>query len=199
MAARRIALRLAAFFAAFAAALSLVALFTPAPRPVLRGSCAATLAVVSCPPAAEFVLAENLDADVELVSLDRENARSYARLRLRLVGGSRAPERLWARTYFFDPSDQSGRVRAGDVVELARPFAEGDTAGVTVSAPCSWCKDAPAGNYFARVELHEDCANWERCAAASFPRVPPGPGPLFDIRSAVPVAVHVEGMPPARR
>lgn len=196
MAARRIVLRLAAFFAAFAAALSLVAVFQRTSPRELPGTFPLKN-VVSCPPAAEFVLSENLDADVELISLDRENARSYARLRLRLVGGSAAPERLWVRTYFFNPSDPSGRVRAGDAVELVRPFKEGTSVPVTLSAPCPWCKDAgePAGNYFAHVEISGDCADSEDCAGVSFPHAPLGPGPLFDIRSAVPVAVHVEGMP----
>lgn len=185
MTARPLFVKLAAFFFAFAAAVALVALFTPAPP----------RRVVVLRPRPQFVLAENLESQVELVSLDREAGRSYARLKLRLVGGSLPPERLWMRIYFFNPSDRWRRVWADDAVELVRPFDRGDTAPVTVSAPCTWCEapDVPASGFFARVEVHED-------REALTLRVPPPLGsPFGDIREAVPVAVHADGVPRPRR
>lgn len=181
MTARSVFLKLAAFFFAFAAAVAVVALFRPAPprRPVFTRP---------APP--PFALAEHLETEVELISLDRRGGRSYARLTLRLAGRSLPPERLWVRTYFFNPSGAAGRYWADDAVELVRPFAEGRTATVTVSAPCSWCDDEgmPAGGYFARVQIFDGREETPLPAGAR----------ADDIRTAVPVVVHVDGVPPAR-
>ena len=181
MTARSVFVKLAAFFCAFAAAVAVVALFTPAPTPRRPAAPNAR------PP---FALARDLDSEVALISLDRQGGRSYTRLTLRLLGGSRPPERLWVRTYFFNPSAAPGRYWADDAVELVRPFAEGDTAALTLSAPCSWCDDAgmPGGGYFARVQIFDGRDETPLPMGAE----------AGDIRTAAPVVVHVDGVPPPR-
>lgn len=183
MTARPVFLKLAAFFFAFAAALSVVALFGPAltpRRPVAR------------PATPDFAIADNLDTKVELVSLDRESGRSYTRLRLRLVGRSLRPERLWVRLSFFNPSDPSGRVRGDDAVEVVRPFDGGSPAAFTVTSTCSWCddEDAPASGYFANVEIFEDRGGAKPSHSSS---------QFSDLTTAVPVVVHAERVAPPRR
>lgn len=178
MPARRILLRLAAFFAAFAAAVALVLLLAPAPpRPFRRPP------VISCgfagpPAAAEF------DAEVELVTLDREARRSYTRLRLAPGASTPPPARLYVRTYFFTVEGGTRRVWTQDAVELRDPSAAGRGASFTVAADCDWCADAgaPRGGYFARVQLLRDGAATPLPAGESF----------FDIRTAAPVVVRAE-------
>lgn len=180
---RRVLLRLAAFFAAFAAAVSLVVLLRPAPSP--RYTPAAHVA----PPA--FRLAADLDTRVEMVSLDREKERSYVRLRFSPRAGRRLPDTLRVRTYFFTSAGASRRVWAGDAAEIYNPFAGGEGASVTVAARCGWCadRDAPRDGYFARVQIATDGEESELPAGESF----------FDITTAAPVVVHVERDSSARR
>lgn len=177
MTARPVFVRLAAFFFAFVAAVALAALFKTAPAPrrtPLRHA------------RPEFLLAENLESRVELISLDREAGRSHTRLRLRLVGGSLPPEKLWVRTHFFNPSAPSLRIPAGDPVPLARPFdGGGTTASVVVTSSCTWCDDAdaPEGGYFANVEIYEH----------NYDERPYTLGSQFvDLTTAVPVVVHAD-------
>ena len=183
MTARPVFLRLAAFFVAFAAAVSVVALFRPAH--VRR-------AVTTPLPRPQFVLAETLESKVELISLDREGGRSYTRLKLRLVGGSLAPEKLWVRTHFFNPSAPSLRVPAGDQVAVIRPFDGGGSVNVVVASTCSWCDDAdaPESGYFANVEIYEyDYGERPHVLGSQF----------IDLKTAVPVVVHAERAPSRRR
>jgi hypothetical protein len=182
MTARPVFVKLAAFFFAFAAAVALVAVFTPAPP----------RRVVVPRERPEFVLAENLESKVELISLDREAGRSYTRLRLRLVGGSRAPEKLWVRTHFFNPSAAWLRVPAGDPVAVERPFGGGSPASVIVTAACPWCNDAaaPGDGYFANVEIYEH----------DYQERPHTLGSQFvDLTTAVPVVVHADRASSRRR
>ncbi|MCA1613133.1 MAG: hypothetical protein LC800_03045 [Acidobacteria bacterium] len=179
----RVLLRLAAFFAAFVAAVSLVVLLRPA------SSLRHVLPARAVTPA--FRLAADLDTRVEMVSLDREKERSYVRLRFSPRAGRRLPDTLRVRTYFFTSAGASRRVWAGDAAEVYNPFAGGESASVTVAAGCGWCadKDAPRDGYFARVQILTDREDSELPAGESF----------FDITTAAPVVVHVEKDSSARR
>ncbi|MFL6229083.1 MAG: hypothetical protein ACJ741_09910 [Pyrinomonadaceae bacterium] len=172
---RGITLRVAAFFVTFVTALSLTAFFMIARvrnvRPVLA------------PPARAFSLSRDLDTDVQLVSLDRENRRSYTRLSLWLRF-YRAPERLWVRTYFFTPDDPARRVWSSAPVELRQPFADGSAMTLNVAADCEWCgnANAPRSGFFARVQVSTDSES------SSLPEY----DQFFDIRTAAPVVVQFE-------
>jgi hypothetical protein len=174
MSARRILVRLAAFFAAYAAALSLVLLLKPAPpRPFIAHPS----------PGPAFSVARDLDVEAELISLDRESGRSYTRLRLWHSFGPQPPARLRVRTYFFTAEGPARRVWSSEA-ELRDPFGARPDAAVTVAADCDWCADAdaPRGGYFARVQVSTDSEESELPAGERF----------FDIKTAVPVVVHVE-------
>ena len=179
MRARPVFVKLAAFFFAFAAAVALVGVlrYTRPPRRVL--SCGVA------PPRA-FKLTEDLGVEVGLVVLDRENARSYTRLRLAAYRG-RVPDKLWVRTFFFSPDDRTGRVWGGEAVEIGRPFKEYGSVDLTVAAACAWCDDetAPRGGYFARVQITDGREETPLPLWSQF----------HDIRTAVPVAVHAERPP----
>ena len=176
MSARRILVRLAAFFAAYVAAVSLVLLLKPAPPPRWVG-------FTEPPPARAFSVARDLDVEAELISLDRESGRSYTRLRLWRPFGPQPPARLRVRTYFFTAEGPARRVWSSDA-ELLDPFGARQDASVTVAADCDWCADAdaPRGGYFARVQVSTDAEESELPSGEHF----------FDIRTAVPVVVHVE-------
>lgn len=194
MTARPVFVKLAAFFFAFAAAVALVGAlrYSKPARDVLSCGFAPPRRAVAPRARPEFVLAENLESKVELVSLDREAGRSYARLKLRLVGGSLPPERLWVQTVFFNPSHPSGRVLFDDVVEVARPFDGGSTTSVIVSSACSWCgdRDLPDGGYYANVEIYEH----------GYKERPAPLGAQFvDRTTAVPVVVHADRESSRRR
>ncbi|HLL75976.1 MAG TPA: hypothetical protein VK421_12030 [Pyrinomonadaceae bacterium] len=182
MTARPFFLKLAAFFFAYAAAVALVAVF-----PKLLPDRPERLYA----PPRPFRLSQDLHTEVGLVTLDRESGRSYTRLNLRVGRPSRAPEKLWVRTFFFSPDDPAGRVWGGDAIEIDRPFDEYGGAGVTVAAPCVWCddEDAPRGGYFARVQVSD-----------GYEETPLPYGSRFrDIWTAAPVVVHAERVPPSRR
>lgn len=184
MIARSVLVKLAAFFLAFAAAVALVGVFPRLwpDRPEPRRAPA---------PARPFRLSEDLSFEVGLVTLDRENARSYTRLDLHVVRRLGVPEKLWVRTFFFSPDDPARRVWVGDAIQIDRPFDEQGDASMTVAAPCAWCDDAdaPRGGYFARVQISDDRD-----------RTPLPDGALFhDIRTAAPVVVHAERVPRTRR
>ena len=175
MNARRVLLRLVAFFAAFAAAISLVVLLTPASRRARH---------VPPPAPRAFILTEDLDTDVELVMMDRENKVTHTQIDLRLVSNRFGPEKLWVRTYFFAHGDPLGRVWAGDAVEISEPFAENSRVMFTATARCDWCDDegVPEGGYFARVQISDGTD-----------MTPLARGPQFsDITTAAPVVVHAE-------
>lgn len=177
MTARPVFVKLAAFFVAFAAAVALV----DEMRHIRNRQALDTLyrAAESRP----FKIAEDLGVEVGLVTLDREHARSYTRLRLDAYRG-RVPEKLWVRTYFFAPDDAGGRVWGGDAVEIDRPFDQYGSVNLTVAAPCAWCDDetAPRGGYFARVQISDGREETPLPWGAEF----------RDIRTAVPVVVHAE-------
>jgi hypothetical protein len=182
MTARPVFLKLAAFFFAFGAAVALVAVV----RALLPGPPAPYYAQ----PPRQFKLSEDLDVAVGLVTLDRENARSYTQLNLSTYA-RRAPAKLWVRTFFFSPDDKIGRIWGGDSIEINRPFDENGYASVTVAAPCTWCDDAdvPRGGYFARVQISD------RREETPLPQ-----GARFrDIWTAAPVVVHAERVPRMRR
>ncbi|MDT7604691.1 MAG: hypothetical protein QOF61_2688, partial [Acidobacteriota bacterium] len=126
---------------------------------------------------------QDLDTDVQLVSLDRENRLSYTRLKL-WVRHYPAPERLWVKTYFFTPDDPSRRVWSSAPVELREPFFDGNAATVNVAATCDWCgnTDTPTGGFFARVQVSTDA---EATSLPSYDQ-------FFDITTAAPVVVHFE-------
>lgn len=170
---RKLLPRITALCAAFGAAILLVYLLTPLPRPAARPY-----------TPRPFNLAEDLSADVSLVTLDRESGRIYVRLNLLSYRHPSAPESLWVRTYFFTPENSARRVWASTPVELERPFAAGRGAGVTVAAPCHWCadKDAPLSGYFARVQLYADGGQTPLPSGEEF----------FDITTAAPVVVQFE-------
>jgi hypothetical protein len=175
-------LKLAAFFFAFAAAVSVVA--------VVRALRPARPARYYAPPPRPFKLSEDLDVQVGLVTLDRENARSYTQVSLS-THPARLPARLRVRTFFFSPDDPSRRVWGGDAIEIVRPFDGSASASVTVAAPCSWCADAdaPRGGYFARVQVSDGREETPLPYGAEF----------RDISTAAPVVVHAERVPPGRR
>lgn len=183
MTARPLFVKLAAFFFAFAAAISAVA--------VVRALRPARHYAYAPPPPRPFKLSKDLTFEVGLVTLDREHARSYTRFNMHVVRRAGVPEKLWARTLFFSPDDPSGRVWWGGEVELNRPFDEYGDASMTISAPCGWCDnaDAPRGGYFARVQISDGREQTPLPWGAEF----------RDINTAVPVVVHAERASPARR
>lgn len=135
------------------------------------------------PPRA-FSVIEDMRAEADMVIVDRANKRSYTRVRLLLYGARPAPERLWARTYFFLPGDPARRVWAGQRVEIPLPFAENYDTTVTVPASCDLCddEDAPRGAYFARVRLYADGVETPL----------PDDEQFFDAETAAPVLFNVK-------
>ena len=183
MTARPVFVKLAAFFFAFAVAISVVA--------AVRALLPAPPAPYYAQPPRPFKLSEDLDVTVYLVTVDRESARSYTQLNLSAYA-KRAPGKLWARTFFFSPDDKTGRVWGGDAIEIGRPFDENGYANVTVAAPCSWCDDAeaPRGGYFARVQITDGREETP---------LPPQGAAFRDIDTALPVVVHADRESSRRR
>ena len=175
---QRALLKATVFHITFGLAFFLAYLFTPDPPRITPRKPAAPRV---------FNVVEDMAADVEMVFLDRANARSYMRLRLLLFGGRPKPERLWARTYFFLPGDPARRVWVGEGGEILRPFEKNHDITLNVAAPCGLCDDkgAPGGGYFARVQLYAD--------GVEMPL--PGGEQFFDAATATPVIFNVE---PAR-
>ena len=179
MRARPVFVKLAAFFLTLAAALLLVSEIRH-----VRYRMATNERLRSSPPR-PFNLSEDLGVEVGLVTLDRENSRVYARLRLwHHRGPALSPQKLWVRTFFFTPDDPSRHIRAGDEVELIRPLDGDGYADLTVAAPCSWCDDAeaPRGGYFARVQISDGRGETPLPHGAEF----------RDLNTAVPVVVHAD-------
>lgn len=187
MRARPVFVRVAAFFLAFASALVLVNEVRH-----VRNRMAAAEQLRSYRAPRPFKLPEDLDVTVGLVTVDRENARSYTQINLSTYTG-RTPGKLWARTFFFSPDDKTGRVWGGDAIEIGWPFDKNGYANVTVAAPCSWCDDreGPRGGHFARVQISD---------GREATPLPEG-GEFFDINTALPVVVHAErvSLSPSRR
>jgi hypothetical protein len=178
MRARPVFVKLAAFFLTFAAALLLVSEIRH-----VRYRVAMNERLRSSPPR-PFRLSDDLSFGVGLVTLDRENARSYTQLNLYVTRRPHMPEKLWVRTFFFSPDDATGRIWGGEAIELNRPFDEHGNASVTVAAPCSWCADpqAPRGGYFARVQITDGREETSLPLWSQF----------RDISTAAPVVVHAE-------
>lgn len=173
MTARRVTVKLAAFFFAFVAAVALVRLFGPLGHD--DQDCFPQLS-------SSLRLSENRGVLAGgPVTLDRENSRSYTRVYVspRLKS---APDKLWVRTFFFSPDDSASRVWGGEAVELVVPAGAHESPHLTVAADCSWCADAPLGSYFARVQVSDGREETPLPQGAEF----------FDIKTAAPVVVHAD-------
>lgn len=175
---KRALLKAAVFHVTFGLAFFLAYVFTPDPP-----------RVVAHKPTAPrvFNVAEDVRAEAGMVIVDRENKRSYTRLRLMLHSLRPAPLSLRARTFFFLPGDPARRVWAGQGVEIHRPFGQNYDTTVTLADACELCddKDAPRGAYFARVQLYADGMETPLPDGEQF----------FDAATAAPVIISVD---PAR-
>lgn len=119
----------------------------------------------------------------QFISLDFEKQQSFTTLIIEREPNDPAPQSIWVWTYFFAPDDSSQRIWASAPVEIHEPFAGGDYATITATAPCEWCADrrAPRSGYYARVHVSTRSSEAARFANEQTSR---------DIASAVPVLVQ---------
>jgi hypothetical protein len=121
--------------------------------------------------------------NVEQVSLDFANNKSYTQLTLERQPGQPAPEKLWVTTYYFSPEPASGRGWT-TTTEIPQPFAQRDKIELITASSCdlySSSSATPGGGYFARVYVSTEYADES---------YPPDAQSNRDITNATPVVVR---------
>jgi hypothetical protein len=131
------------------------------------------------PPAAQVT------HKVQLITVDVASRRFYTTVFLERDRNQPAPEKVWVWTAFFVPGDKTGKIYAGDPVELRQPFESVDRITVSPNGACPWCREkgAPASGYYARVNISTESAEDARLADADVSR---------DISTATPVVIEGE-------
>lgn len=104
------------------------------------------------PLIADVVENSGISYTVRMVSLDlTDRTRGYTVLRLKLLPGQPAPQKLWVTTFYFSPDIVPGGSWSS-TTEFSQPFAKGDEVEVVASDAWNWT-EPPGADYFARVSV----------------------------------------------